>query len=284
MKTLRLPLLLVAFLALGTFSLNAAQLATVKALGVTGTVTKYNDNGGNEPLVAGDILKAGDSISVTALSSAKLVFSNGSIIDVKENTSIEITEFIQDGFGGNQSYEQLEADPSKSQVLLELNYGELDGHVKKLQQGSKFDIQTPLGTAAIRGTQFTVKLSYNAERGEFLLVVKNKDGKVMIISRYAGKFEYDNTIGDKNYDFTISNESNESIPKTHTIIIRLHNRDPYFEGVFNRMRGFLPPEVRPPTDLPKVPTPEDPGIQIVSPNTPAQSNTPPPFNSDSTSK
>jgi len=268
MKTIRLPLLLIAFFALGTFSLNAAQLATVKALNVTGTVTKYTEDGGNSPLQAGDILKAGDSVSVTALSSAKLAFSNGSIIDLQENTSVDIAEFTQDGFGGNQSYEQLEADPSKSQVVLELNFGELDGHVKKLQQDSKFDVRTALGTAVIRGTQFTVKLSYNAKRGEFLLGVKNKDGKVIINSRCAGNFEYDKTIGDKNYDSTVSKETNEFIPKTHTIIIRLNNRDPYFDTIWKQLKQYFPPVEKP--DLPRVPSPEpeDPGIQIVSPNTP----------------
>lgn len=271
MKTLRLPLLLVAFFALGSFTLNAAQLATVKALGVTGSVTKYTQDGSKSPLVTGEILKQGDSISVSAFSSAKLAFSNGSIIDLKENTSINIAEFTQSHFGGSQSYDQLVADPSKSQVLLELNYGELDGHVKSLQQGSKFDIQTPLGTAAIRGTKFTVILRYNAERGEFVLIIINKDGKVNLISRYADQFEFHDGVS--HLTFAGHREDvRKPIPKTFRVVIRLRNSDPYFDDIFNILRAFLPPSVLPPTELPKVPTPDDPGIQIVSPNTPV--NTP----------
>lgn len=278
MKTLRLPLLFIALFAIGSISAQAAELATAKALNVIGTVTKYTSAGSQSSLKSGDILKQGDSISVTALSSAQLVFSNGSILDIKENTSISITEFTQDGFGGNKTYEQLEADPSKSQVLLELNYGELDGHVKHLQQGSKFDIETPIGTAAIRGTQFTMKLMYNAERGEFLLVVKNKDGQVTNISRYTGKFEYDQAIGDKNYNRAINDETAEPIPGGHTIIIRLHKTDPYFDTIFNIMKNMAP-QSNPPViedDVIKIYTPDDPGIQIVSPNTEAAPSTPPP--------
>lgn len=272
MKTLRIPFLFLALLAFGSISAQAAQLASAKALGVVGTVTKYTADGGNSPLVAGDILKEGDSISVTALSNAELVFSNGSTITIKENTSISIAKLSQDAFGSGQSYEQLEADPSKSQVLLELNYGELDGHVKKLQQGSKFDVHTPIGTAAIRGTKFTVKLKYNAERGEFTLVVKNKDGKVNIISRYAGSFEYDNAIGDKGYLSALSDDKEESIPSKHTVIIRLHRGDPFFEDLFQIIRNYIPEEDRPdPSDddeiIIKIVTPDDPGTQVVSPNT-----------------
>lgn len=272
MKTLRIPFLFLALLAFGSISAQAAQLASAKALGVVGTVTKYTLDGGSSPLVAGEILKEGDSISVTALSEAEIVFSNGSTLTVKENTSISFAKMSQDAFGGGQTYEQLEADPSKSQVLLELNYGELDGHVKKLQVGSKFDVQTPIGTAAIRGTTFTIKLTYNAERGEFILVVKNKDGKVNIISRYAGSFEYDQAIGDKGYLGALSDDKEEAIPSKHTIIIRLHRGDPLFDDIFGIIKNYIPEDERPdPNDddelIIKIVTPEDPGTQVVSPNT-----------------
>lgn len=272
MKTLRIPFLFLALLAIGSISAQAAQLASAKALGVVGTVTKYTADGGNSPLVAGDILKEGDSISVIALSNAELVFSNGSKLTIKENTNISFAKMSQDAFGGGQTYEQLEADPSKSQVLLELNYGELDGHVKKLQTGSKFDIQTPLGTAAIRGTQFTIKLKYNAKYGEFSLSVKNKDGKVNIISRYAGSFEDDNTAGDKRNLSPLSDDTEQPVPSKRTAIIRINRSDPYFEVLFRLILNFIPEEDRPdPSDddevIIKIVTPEDPGTKVVSPNT-----------------
>ena len=181
MKTYRLPLLSLAFFLIASVTAQAAALASAKAVAVTGTVTKYTPDKKQSPLKTGDLLKEGDSISVTALSEAKLVFSNGSEMTVEENTSINFAKLQQDSFAGNKSYQQLQADPSKSQTLLELNYGKLSGHVKKLRRDSQFEIETPLGTAAIRGTQWSAMLIYNSEREEYLFVVKNFDGMVDII-------------------------------------------------------------------------------------------------------
>ncbi len=268
MKTLRIPLTLLCVLAFSSLSAHAAQLATAKVLEVVGTVTKYSESGAHSQLKAGDILTQGDSVSATALSSTKLVFSNGSEITVEENTSVNIAKLEQDSFGSGQSYEQLQADPSKSQTLLELNYGELGFHVKKLQKGSTFNIETPLGTAAIRGTKGFVKLFYNAERGEFLLIVKNFDGLVDIISRYLGEFEYGKgNVGDKGYDSALSDDTSEPIPQMHTIVVRLHRGDPYFDDLFDLMKSYIPTNPRPgwiPLPVPEI-TPDDPGVIVVSP-------------------
>lgn len=268
MNITKLSISLFSLLVLCAFSLAAAQNPSAKVLSVDGTVTKYAQDGGNTPLNAGDILVEGDSVSATALSSAVLVFSNGSQITVQENTSFNISKLTQQPFSGGGSYEQLQADPSVSQTLLELNYGELDFHVKKLKQGSSFDIQSPLGTAAIRGTQGSVRLFYNAERGEFLFIVNNADGLVDLISRYAGQVEYGNgNVGDKGYDSGVSDDTVEPIPQAHTVIIRLSRGDPLFDVVYRAMQNFIPTETPQGTlELPRPElTPEDPGVVIVSP-------------------
>lgn len=247
MKTLRIPFIVLCVLALSALSAHAAQLASAKVLKVEGTVSKYAPDGSNTPLKAGDILTEGDSISATALSSAFLVFSNGSEITVNENTSFSISKLEQSTFSGSQSYEQLQADPSQSQTLLELNYGELGFHVKKLQAGSTFNIETPLGTAAIRGTQGTVKLYYNAELGEFILIVTNDDGLVDFIG--------------------LSDNIAESIPQNQEYIIRLHRGDPLFDDLFKAYKNYIPTEPTP-GDLPlptPIFTPDDEGVIIVSP-------------------
>jgi hypothetical protein len=268
MNTLRIPLTIFCVLAISALSTQAAQLATAKVLDVMGTVTKYDSNGAESPLKAGEILQQGHSISATALSSAKLVFSNGSELTVEENTSLNIAKLEQDNFSGSQKYEQLQADPSKSQTLLELNYGKLSGHVKKLRAGSNFMVETPLGTAAIRGTMFNTRLFYNAERGEFVFVVNNIDGQVDIISRYAGDIEYgDSSVGDKGYASGMDSDKSEPIPLGHTVIIRLSRNDPEFDNLFNLMRNYIPTDPKPgwiPLPAPDI-TPEDPGVIIVSP-------------------
>lgn len=268
MKTLRIPLTVLCALAISALSAHSAQLASAKVLQVEGSVAKYSLDGDNSPLKVGDILTEGESISVTALSSAKLVFSNGSEITVAENSSLNISKLEQASFNGSQSYEQLQADPSQSQTLLELNYGELQFHVKKLSQGSTFDIETPLGTAAIRGTTGMIKLFFNAAIGEFRLIVTNNDGLVDIISRYYGGMEYGrgNTANTR-YASDASDESRELIPQQHTVVIRLNNEDPLFDALFQAYKNYIPADPKPGViQLPApVFTPEDPGVIIVSP-------------------
>jgi hypothetical protein len=241
MKSIKIPLLSFAILAIACATSHAAQLASAKVVDLVGSAAKYTAEGVSAPLSEGAILQEGDSISVAALSEVKLVFSNGSEVTVMENSSINFAELSQESFSGGKTYEQLAADPSTSQTLLELNYGKLDFHVKKLRPNSSFDIETPIGTAAIRGTQGTIELFYNAERGEFLLIVKNIVGQVDIISRYAGQFEFgQGNMGDKRYEHGISDEVSETIPVAHTIVIRLHENDPYFDDLFELIKNFIP--------------------------------------------
>jgi hypothetical protein len=240
MKSVKISLLSFAILAIACATSQAAQLASAKVIDVVGSAAKFTE-GASSPLSEGAFLKQGDSISVAALSQVKLVFSNGSEVTVEENSSLTLAELSQQSFSGGNTYEQLQADPSTSQTRLELNYGKLDFHVKKLRQDSSFEIETPIGTAAIRGTQGTIELFYNAERGEFLLIVKNVVGQVDIVSRYAGQFEFgQGNIGDKGYDHGISDEVSEPIPVNHTIIIRLHENDPYFDELFQLIQNFIP--------------------------------------------
>lgn len=259
MKKSRFHLVLLALFGLSALTVNAAQLASAKVLSVTGTASNHSADGSEKQLVVGAILSQGDSVVTTALSNALLVFSNGSELIVEENTSITLAELAQEAFGGNKSYEQLKADPSKSQALLELNYGKVSGHVKQLRPGSEFFIETPLGTAAIRGTKFTVELRYNVERRELLLMVRNEDGKVDIISRYAGSFEYGRgNVGDKGYDTSVSDDKSEPIPPAHMIVIRLSQDDPGFP--FTKKPIYIyHPEV----------TPLDQDTVIASPNLPS---------------
>ena len=276
MKNSRLHLVLLALFGLSALTVNAAQLASAKVLSVSGTVNYYTQGGVYAPLTVGAILTQGDSVSSTALSSARLVFSNGSELTVEENSSITIAELSQEAFSGKKSYEQLQADPSKSQALLELNYGKVSGHVKKLRAGSRFDIETPLGTAAIRGTTFAVEIHYNAERGEFILTVHNKDGNVNIISRYAGSFEYGRgNIGDKGYDSSVSDDTVEAIPPAHFVVIRLSDQDPYYDAIINALKNYPPfqnedtqPEIIVVPPIVVTSEVEDQSTTIASPNLP----------------
>jgi len=277
MKTSPLHFLSLFVFLFGSLSLNAAELATAKVTEVDGTVTLFREGESNQPLRVGDILRQGDAISATALSRADLVFSNGSTITIEENTSMTIAELEQQSFGGGKSYEQLEGDPSPSQTLLELNYGKLSGEVKDLRSDSTFHIDTPLGTAAIRGTIFWVELRYNAERGEMLLVINNISGIVDVISKYVGSIEYgEGNIGDKGYESSLSDDSmrREQIPDRHIVVIRLSRLDPYYNDIIDAIENYAPlqdEDDRPPVIIPlpgPVVTDEDGDVQVISPSGP----------------
>jgi hypothetical protein len=187
MKTLRIPFTLFCLLAISALSAHAAELATAKVLSVSGTVIKTEGGGiikvgGRESsLKVGDILREGDRINTTDGSKVFLVFSNGSEVTLYQNSSLSIVELEQEPYTSKRVYNELVADPSKSQTLLELDYGQLDGHVKKLSNTSSFNINTPLGTAAIRGTRFSISLGFSG--GKFTLSISNFDGLVDLITQ-----------------------------------------------------------------------------------------------------
>ena len=273
MKSPYLHLILLALFGLSPLTATATQqLASAKVLSMSGTVTSASEDGVESPLMIGAILGQGDSIVTGAWSTALLVFSNGSEILVTENSSITIVELSQEAFGGTKSYEQLKADPSKSQSLLQLNYGKVSGHVKSLKAGSRFDIETPLGTAAIRGTKFVIECRYDAKRLEYHLIVNNLNGKVDIISRYPGAVKYGReNHADKGYDPEASEET-EALPPAHKIIIRFSSNNPNFERIVSPEVNFPPfknndtqPEI---PVLPPEVTPEDQDTVVASPNQP----------------
>ena len=192
MKTLRIPFTLFCLLAISALYSHAAELATAKVLSVSGTVIKTEGGGGSfkiggreSPLKAGDILREGDRVHSTEGSKVFLVFSNGSEITLFQNSSLSIIDLEQEPYTSKRVYNELEADPSKSQTLLELDYGQLDGHVKKLSNTSSFNIETPLGTAAIRGTRFSISLLFTGNK--LVLSVSNFDGLVDILTKSSSK-------------------------------------------------------------------------------------------------
>ncbi len=240
MKALRKTLLFLGLAASSTVSVHAAQLATAKVLSTEGTISVFHGDGSAPTqLKAGDILSQGDSISVTALSRAEIVFSNGSELSIPENTSVDFTEMSQEAFAGNKSYEQLDRDPSKSETVLDLNYGKLAGHVKKLQKDSKFHIRSALGTAAIRGTRWSMILRYDADTKTYQVLTNNKDGLVDFISKFNGSFNYGKgNVGEKGYDAD-SVEKSEPIPPGHKVVLAINENNPLVKRLFGEKSQVL---------------------------------------------
>ena len=286
MNTMRIPFTLFCLLVISALPSHAAELATAKVLSVSGTIMRSEGGafikiGGREsPLKAGDILRQGDRLNSTKGSKAILVFSNGSEITLYQNSSLSIIALEQEPYTSKRVYNELEADPSKSQTLLELDYGQLDGHVKKLSKESSFNIKTALGTAAIRGTKFRIRLIFTANK--LRLTITNFVGLVDLITQTtAPVISGDIDDGEGNTFDSDSNVDTTPIPPAGECNIETNEGSSVFESVISGLSavpgldvgvsddgtlsveidlgGFIPaPEITPDPET-------DPGIILVSP-------------------
>ncbi len=83
------------------------------------------------------------------------LLSNGTLLTLTENTRMKVATFEQEPFKDDgRKLADLPGEPSQSKVDLELEYGSLVVKTKKLSKGSVFNINSPLGVAGIRGTEF----------------------------------------------------------------------------------------------------------------------------------
>ena len=286
MKTQRIPFTLFCLLVISALPSHAAELATAKVLSVSGTVMKSEGSafikiGGRESVVkAGDILREGDRLNSSKGSKAFIVFSNGSEITLYENSSLSIITIEQEPYTSKRVYNELEADPSKSKTLLELDYGQLDGHVKKLTKESSFNIKTALGTAAIRGTKFRIRLLFTANK--FRLTITNFVGLVDLITQTtAPVISGDIDDGEGNTFDPDSNVSTTPIPPSGECNVETNDGNPVFDAIISGLSavpglevsisadgdlsvdidlgGFIPaPEITPDPET-------DPAIIVVSP-------------------
>jgi hypothetical protein len=88
--------------------------------------------------------------------------SNGTTAILQENSKLRLDKFEQAPFDAKAgSFSQLQAEPSTSQVSIDMEIGSLVVQTKKLNKASSFSISTPVGTADIRGTQFQMAMSPN---------------------------------------------------------------------------------------------------------------------------
>lgn len=146
-----------SLLCLDAHAQQASAPGQIKAARVTGSVTATKD-GSTITVVNGTELAQGYVVNTDRNSSVVLIFSNGATLNLAQDSSLTIDEFTQDPFAEEISVSQLTAEPTASQTRLSLSRGELVGNVKKLNYdaGSRFDVQTPVGAAGIRGTTFRI--------------------------------------------------------------------------------------------------------------------------------
>ena len=153
---------LVSFFALTIFSTYAfADAGSVVLLKKKGAVAYQQEGGKSEGASEGDRITEGFTVTTGKGSSVVLLFSNGTTLRLAEGSILHITEFEQEAFKINSdAFKTLEAEPTASVVTLKLDKGELISEAKapNREEGSSFEISTPVGTADIRGASFIIKV------------------------------------------------------------------------------------------------------------------------------
>ena len=129
-------------------------------VGLEGDI-KFFDNLGT--LLDGKEFGVGSSFPINHVaetgSESKAVFllSNGTLMTVDQNAKMKISQYDQVPFEAKwKGIKDFTEEPSKSEVNIDLD-GALIVKTKKLNKNSSFSINSPVGTAGIRGTEFQMQ-------------------------------------------------------------------------------------------------------------------------------
>lgn len=159
MKTFALICMMIG---LGTLNAQQAENGTLIIAKIEGQVKFYKADGAELPANAygeGDILPIGVSAETGQGASMLGILSNGTLMTMREKTRMKIGEFKQTPFDpGNQKLSDLQEEPSTSDVTIDLDVGSLIIKTKKLNKRSNLDINSPVGVAGIRGTEFQMAM------------------------------------------------------------------------------------------------------------------------------
>lgn len=161
--------------------LNAEMLrGQIKVMDFSGTVTiQSKDIQGNLDAKKGMLLKDNSIITTGAVSSAILMFSNGSMVTLDENSNLSVADYkLNKGKHEREAFAPRTEEPSESSTKLKLNYGKMFTDVAKLSPKSSMEIVTPLGVAGIRGTRLLSQVALDPKTGKANVEVDLIDGKV----------------------------------------------------------------------------------------------------------
>ena len=125
---------------------------------IEGDVSVSNNSTGQllpvDRVKAGGLLFDGHTIKTGANAKVVLLLSNGTVSTLKADSVLNIKKFTQAKFDpGTSKLSELEGEPSSSDVIIDLNIGDMVVDIKKLDKKSSFNIESPVGTAGIRGTR-----------------------------------------------------------------------------------------------------------------------------------
>ncbi len=121
---------------------------------VTVTNNDTNQSLSEDRVKVGGLLFDGHTVETGKASKVVLLFSSGTITTLKAESVLNIKKFRQESFDPTSTgkLSGRKDEPSVSDTLIDLNLGDMVVDVKKLKKDSSFNIDSPVGTAGIRGT------------------------------------------------------------------------------------------------------------------------------------
>ncbi len=176
MKTFLSILCLAAFF--GSYA-NAKQLQSIKITEMEGQVLVSHGSQVEVPATLNQVYPVGTTFITRASGTARLVLSNGSILQLDEETEITLDSFEQDNYSGNRTFSQLRGDPSISKAVFTLEYGTVTGHARRLLPDSEIRIESMFGTTLVKGTIFITSITINPETDEITFALYNAEGTVL---------------------------------------------------------------------------------------------------------
>lgn len=143
---------IVLFFLLWSFlpAVSMAQQPTATMSAVSGTVLVNGQKPGT-----GTVLRAGDVIETQAGASVVLELSDGTLLELGENTKIDLADLAQTATGARVS-------------LVKLMWGWVRAKLSSNHQhvGSSFDIETPNALVGVKFSEPDIEVSYNPESVE----------------------------------------------------------------------------------------------------------------------
>jgi hypothetical protein len=151
----------------------SSNLIVISSIRGTVQVMKVNANTWLKGEI-GTLLAKEDSLKTEAASSAEVTLFDGSTIEIQENTEIKIIEL-----GSNQT--------KGTTTILRQEIGQTISFIKKLVDSeSRYEIKTPAGVAAVRGTTLQVSVASDGStlvaniEGTVTATAQGKEGAIPV--------------------------------------------------------------------------------------------------------
>ncbi len=215
------------------FFLSLEAFAGIKVYKVTGNVSYYSSDGKRIEISTGSYLSTGMTIKTSSASEVELVYDDGIMILLSENSSLTIG--LQKSTSSSISFLNIfdlatdvwADDGFSDNGWLDYLYGKAMFFVNKLEN-MQYKIKTPIAVFGVRGTNFSIISDNNSsEIGVFKGEIEVMKGDERVVLK-AGQ----SAIVDK-IKIRLQNRFSSIMEKERK---RAHRLERYFENVMRKLK------------------------------------------------